>query len=557
MRNLTYLFILIITGIAFSCGNKENQSKELPSTIFRYNESAGITSLDPAFARNLENIWAVNQIFNGLVQMDDKLHVKPCIAKRWEINEDGTEYTFYLRNDVYFHDDSVFANGKGRKVTAQDFVHSFFRIVDPKVASPGAWIFNMIDFSERSNYAGFVAENDTTLKIYLSNPFPPFLGLLTMQYCSVVPHEAVEKYGYEFRNHPVGTGPFKFKTWKEGVKLILEKNPNYFEKDENGKRLPYLDGVAISFIKDEEAEFYEFMQGKLDFVSGREGMAKQEIFTTKGELKKEYQNKIDLIKGDFLNTEYLGILVDENLPIVKESPLRLKAIRQAINYGFDRDKMITFLRKNIGTPAHAGFVPRGLPSFDESKVKGYTYNPEKAKELLFEAGFPNGEGLPQITLSTTAQYLDLCEFIQHQLEEIGFKIKIDVTPAATHRELVAQSKVNFFRKSWVADYPDAENYLALFYSKNFSPKGPNYTHFKNFMFDKYYEQAIKEVNDSVRYELYQKMDKIVIEEAPVVPLYYDVAIRLKQKNVKGLGINPINLLVLKHVQKESPLAKQE
>ncbi len=555
MRNLTY-FLLFAFGMSlFSCQNKE-QKETLPANVFRYNESAGITSLDPAFARNLENIWAVNQIFNGLVQMDDKLNVKPCIAKRWEISDDGTVYTFYLRNDVYFHDSPVFPEGKGRKVTAQDFVHSFFRIVDPKVASPGAWIFNMIDFSERSNYAGFIAENDTVLKIYLTNPFPPFLGLLTMQYCSVVPHEAVEQYGYEFRKNPVGTGPFKFKVWKEGVKLILEKNSNYFETDSQGNKLPYLDGVAISFIKDEEAEFFEFMQGKLDFVSGREGMAKQEIFTTKGSLKDEYKNKIDLIKGDFLNTEYLGILVDENLPIVKDSPLKLKAIRQAINYGFDRDKMITFLRKNIGTPAHAGFVPRGLPSFNQEKVKGYTYNPEKAKELLFEAGFPNGEGLPQITLSTTAQYLDLCEFIQHQLEEIGFKIKIDVNPAATHRELVAQSKVNFFRKSWVADYPDAENYLALFYSKNFAPKGPNYTHFKNFMFDKYYELAIKEVNDSIRYDLYQKMDKIIIEEAPVVPLYYDVAIRLKQKNVKGLGINPINLLVLKKVKKQAAVENQ-
>ncbi len=280
MRNLTY-FLLFAFGISlFSCQNKE-QKETLPANVFRYNESAGITSLDPAFARNLENIWAVNQIFNGLVQMDDKLNVKPCIAKRWEISEDGTVYTFYLRNDVYFHDSPVFPAGKGRKVTAQDFVHSFFRIVDPKIASPGAWIFNMIDFSERSNHAGFIAENDTVLKIYLTNPFPPFLGLLTMQYCSVVPHEAVEQYGYEFRKNPVGTGPFKFKVWKEGVKLILEKNSNYFETDAQGNKLPYLDGVAISFIKDEEAEFFEFMQGKLDFVSGREGMAKQEIFTPK------------------------------------------------------------------------------------------------------------------------------------------------------------------------------------------------------------------------------------------------------------------------------------
>ncbi len=549
MSKLKSLVIfLIITVFLSACGGNK-KSKELENKkIFRYNESEGITSLDPAFSRNIENIWACNHLYNGLVQMDDELRVIPCIAKNWEISADGKTYTFHLRTDVRFHDHEAFEGGKGRIVTAKDFTYSFRRILDPNVASPGTWIFNNIDFTEEHNFVAFDAVNDSTFSIYLQKPFPPFLGILTMQYCSVVPHEVVDTYKNDYRNHPIGTGPFKFKMWNEGNKMVFLKNENYFEKDENGNQLPFIDGVAITFVKDEEIEFLKFLNGELDFISGREGDNKEEIFTNEGTLKKEYESKITMITHPYLNTEYLGILVDEDLDIVKKSPLRKKMIRQAINYGFDRKQMTAYLRKNIGTPATAGFIPKGLPSFNENVVKGYDYNPEKARELLYSAGYPNGEGLPEIKLFTTAQYLDLCEFIQHQLGEIGIKVKVDILPAPTHRELVARSKLNFFRKSWIADYPDAENYMALFYSKNFTPHGPNYTHFKNYFFDKLYEKAQSETNDSIRHDLYQQMDQIVIEEAPIVPLYYDEVVRLLRKNVDDLGINPVNLLTLKKVK---------
>lgn len=548
MKNLKNLFVVIVATCLIACGNQSSSDKTIGKKIFRYNESAGITSLDPAFSRNIENIWACNNLYNGLVQMDDELKIEACIANGWEISEDGKTYTFYLKNNVYFHDHELFENGKGRKVVANDFVYSFNRIIDSKVASPGAWVFNNLAFDEQHKYSPFEAINDTTLKIYLNQPFPPFLGILTMQYCSVVPHEIVDYYKNDYSSNPVGTGAFKFKMWDEGNKMVFVKNENYFEKDKEGNTLPYLDAVAITFIKDEEIEFLKFLNGELDFVSGREGSYKEEIFTADGELKAKYTDKITMLTNPYLNTEYLGILVNDELDIVANSPLKKKLVRQAINYGFNREQMISYLRKNIGTPAHSGFIPKGLPSYNEDEVKGYTYNPEKAKELLYAAGFPNGKNLPEITLFTTMGYVDLCEFIQHQLNEIGIKVKVEILQATTHRELVARSKLNFFRKSWIADYPDAENYLALFYSKNFTPHGPNYTQFKNYEFDKLYEKAIAEVNDSIRYDYYRAMDRILIEEAPVVTLYYDEVVRLIQANVDGLGINPINLLTLKNVK---------
>jgi len=374
------------------------------------------------------------------------------------------------------------------------------------------------------------------------------LSILSMQYCSVVPKEAIEHYGKDFRKFPIGTGPFKFKMWKEGVKLVFVKNHKYFEKS-GMERLPYLDAVAITFLIDKQSAFLEFVKGKLDFMSGIDASYKDELLTKRGHLNPKYQNKIKLITQPYLNTEYLGILVDTNLPLVRKNPLRLKAVRQAVNYGFDRKKMMKFLRNNIGTPGNYGIVPLGLPSFDSSRKQVYDYNPDLARKLLFDAGFPNGEGLPPITLSTTADYLDLCKYIQHQLSEIGIMIKIDVNPPAALKELKAQAKLNFFRASWIADYPDAENYLSLFYSKNFCPEGPNYTHFSNYGFDKLYELSRLEENDSIRYDLYRYMDDMIMQEAPVVVLYYDQVLRFVQKNIDGLTGNPINLLTLKKVKK--------
>jgi oligopeptide transport system substrate-binding protein len=516
-------------------------------TVFRYNESSGITSLDPAFARNQANIWAVNQLFNGLVQLDDNLKVQASIAKSWKISPDGLEYTFYLRNDVFFHPDKIFTGSHGRKVIAQDFVFSLNRLLDDKLASPGAWVLAKVRTDNKVN--AFKAINDSTLTIILKAPFPPFLGLLSMQYCSVIPHEAVEKYGADFRRHPIGTGPFKFGMWKEGVKLVLLKNEKYFESGVDG-HLPYLDAVAVTFIVDKQSAFLEFIKGNLDFVSGIDASYKDELLSSEGKLRTKYSSRINMTKQPYLNTEYLGILIDTSYTAANESPLKHKAVRQAINYGFDRGRMMRYLRNNIGMAGTAGFVPAGMPWFDQKLIGGYSYNPDKAMQLLAKAGFPGGKGLPPITLTTNASYLDLCKFIQSQLGEIGINTKIDVTPPATLREMIAQSKVNFFRGSWIADYPDAENYLSLFYTPNFCPAGPNYTHFSSASFDKLYDDCINESNDSIRGQKYMQMDRLLIEEAPVIVLYYDEVLRFSQKSISGLGSNPLNLLNLKQVKKK-------
>lgn len=538
------LFSLLFLLVLVSSCSKDNSLKD--KKVFRYNESANISSLDPAFAKDQAMIWANLQLFNGLVQLDSALNIKPSIAKSWEISQDGLTYTFILRSDVLFHNHNLF-NNKKRKVIASDFVYSFNRIVDEKIASPGAWIFNSV--VKKEGKFAFLAKNDTTFQIILKDAFSPFLGLLTMPYASVVPKEIVEHYGQDFRKNPIGTGPFYFKMWKEGVKLVLLKNENYFEKDHQGNPLPYLDAVNISFIIDKQSVFLEFVKGNIDFISGIDANYKDEVLTRKGELQEKYKNKINLITQPYLNTEYLGFLVDKTKS-PNHNPLLNKKIRQAINYGFDRKKMIKYLRNNIGLAAENGIIPKGLAGFDTNNHCGYSYNPQKAKQLLNEAGYPNGKGLPPISLATTSTYLDLCKYIQQQLNLLGFDIKIDVTPPGALREQIAQSKTMWFRGSWIADYPDAENYLSLFYSPNFCPKGPNYTHFSNKSFDLLYEKAKKETTLQKRTELYKQMDKLIMEQAPIVVLYYDQVLRFTQKNINGLSSNPMNLLILKNVKKK-------
>ena len=535
------ILFLIVVGLSLISCSKDSPLKH--HNVFRYNESKGIPTLDPAFAKNQVVIWPVNQLFNGLVQMDNELNIQPCIANRWEISNSGMQYTFYLRDDVFFHNHEKFKNGKGRKVTAHDFEYSLNRIIDPKLGSPGAWIFNNVETN------GIKALNDSTLQITLKNSFPAFLGLLSMQYCSVVPKEIVEFYGTDFRRNPIGTGPFLFKYWKEGEKLILVKNPNYFEKDTLGNSLPYLDGIAITFISDKQSEFLEFLKGNSDFISGLTNINKDELLTRNGNLRQKYQDQFQLINQPYLNTEYLGFLLDPAKIKNKTSPVLNKKVRQAINYGFDRVKMMKYLRNNIGTPAENGFIPMGLPAFNQD-LKGYSYQPEKTRQLLTEAGFPNGAGLTPIQLTTTSDYLDLCEYIQQQLSEFGIPIEIDINTGATFREMVSNSKLEFFRASWIADYPDAENYLALFYSKNHSPNGPNYTHYSNPEYDKLYEKSMKEVDDNKRYALYNQMNQLIINDAIIVPLFYDEVVLFATKNLANFTSNPMNLLNLKSVKKE-------
>ncbi len=536
LRILTALTILLLINCS---GDKKTQDTR---TVFNYNEINGVTSLDPAATNNTENIWAVNQLYNGLLEMNDSLRVMPSIARSYTISGDARIYSFDLRGDVFFHDNPCFENGKGRKVTASDFLFSFTRLYDTRISSASSLL---------SNIDRFDAVNDSLFIVRLKNPFSAFLNILTMKYFSVIPREAINRYGDDFRRNPVGTGPFKYKSWDEGQKLILVKNLAYFEHDAQGVQLPYLDAVTVSFIRDRETAFMELLNGRFDMLSGADAFNTNEVLDRKGNLRELYEEKFYLQKETYLKTDYIGMLIDNSSPQLKNSPVRIRAIRQAINYGFDRRKLTSYVRNNLGVPATSGFIPKGMRSFDTSAVKGYSYRPDKVRELLKEAGFEGGKGLPEMTLHVSDIYKEQVEFIQSQLAKNGIRINVSIEKAAVLREAVTRGEYELFKKSWVADYPDEENFLSIFYSRNFSPAGANYFHFKSEEFDRLYEEALKETDTDKKTLLYKKMDQLVTSEAPFIALYHDEVVRLVSRRVEGFGTNPMNLLKLTTVRKKS------
>jgi len=535
-RTLAVLLLCLFAA----CSNHPPGRQE--KKVFYLNLSSGnLESLDPAFSKDLYTMWTAHMVYNTLVETDEALHTVPSLARSWDISTDGLTYTFHLRSDVYFQDNPGFPGGKGRRMTAADVVYSFNRLTDPAVASSGAWVFN----GRVAQKNPFTAVNDTTLEIRLQAPFRPMIQMLSMPYCSVVPHEIADRWGKDFRTHPCGTGPFMYRYWDEGNILVLHKNARYWEKDSNGAQLPYVDAVQISFIDSKATEFLLFLQGKIDFVNGIDGSFKDLVMAKNGTVKKEFARKIKLEKSTYLNTEYLGILTDTASPLLATSPLKNRLVRQAINYGIDRARVVTYFRNGVGFPATSGFIPRGMPGYDSSGSYGYHYDPQKALQLLQQAGYPRGQGLPVIKILTPDNYVDIVNFVGTQLQDIGIQVQPEVMQPNILKQQMSRSQAVFFRAQWIADYPDAETYLAFFNSR--FPAPPNYTRFKNVRFDELYDTGMN-LPDSIRPQLYRQMDSLAMSYAPVVPLFYDQQLHFTQNRISGLTSNPMNLIDIKRVR---------
>lgn len=520
----------LFLGLIFFMGCS-NPVKVDESKVFRLNRYDNISSLDPAFARTQANNWVCNLLYNGLVKLNDDLHIVPDLAESWKISEDGKTYAFSLRTDVYFHKSNLFGKDSTRTVNAYDFEFSFKRLTNSEVGGSGNWVMN--------NVENYWAVNDSVFQIRLKEPFPPFLGLLSMKYCSVVPKEMFENGNEDFRKHPIGTGPFQFKIWEDNIKLVLRKNPLYFEKDEKGRRLPYLEAVSMSFLPEKHSEFLELIQGKVDMMADLDPSYKNEILTPDGKLNPKYSDIIDLHKYDYLSTVYLCFYLDGGNSVDIN-------LRKAINYGIDKQKMVKYMMNGAASVADGGFIPKGLPGYNPSA--GYNYQPELARDLINEYKNKNGV-LPVIQLTTVQEYADICEYIQAQLAKVGLIININVVPGPTMREGKATGKFQFFRANWGADYPDAENFLSLYYSTNFAPEGPNYSHYKNTDFDELYLESFKITDERERGKIYSKMDKLMMKSAPIVPLFYDQTSIFIRKNVKNFKMSPVKLLDLTRVYK--------
>lgn len=557
-----YLSLIGASLMMYNCnsGHKED-SQELPGGIYkggflRVNEVENFKSLYPVAIGEVNSYHIASQVYEGLVKFNTSdLTIQPCIAYKWEASEDLKTYTFHLRKGVKFHDDPCFPEGKGREVTANDFKFCFEKLCTPSSDNQQFQVTfknrvlgaNEFFEGKSKELTGVKVLNDSTLVIELVQPDPVFVQLLSMPGCFVYPKEAYEKYGQDMRIKCVGTGPFYVETLKEGEIILMKKNPNYWGKDEHGNQLPYLDGVKWTFIKEKKSEILEFKRGNLDLIY----RIPVEIFPDiMGKLEEAKKRKFEFAveSSPLLSTFYMGFNMQTN-PVLKK-----KEVRLAFNYAIDRDKIANFTIQGEGTAAKYGMVPYyetfEKEGYDYKNVGGFTYNPQLAKDLLAKAGYPNGKGFPEITLHINSGGGDrnilVADVVKKMLEEnLNIKINIQVTTFPEHIENTASGKADFFRYAWIADYPDPESFLILFYGKN-TPTSlqeksyVNMFRYVNPKFDSLFEVS-KRISDSKeRMRVLSLAEKEVMLDPPFIPIFYDDNFLLEQNNVKNIPSNAIN-----------------
>ena len=542
---LSSIGVLLFTVLGL--GGCKNVDKKSPQQIFHYNEDVSVTTLDPAFVRSQSENWIVSQIFNGLIDLDAQLQPVPALAKSWEISTNLLTYTFHLRSDVNF----CFVDKQGkvttRKMVASDVAYSLSRIADPATSSPGAWIFvGKID-SQLNRV--FIAPNDSTFVLKLVSPAASLLGLLSTNFGYVVPKEYARLDKSYLARNPVGTGPFYVRRWEDEIKLVMRKNPHYHEKDTQGVPLPYLDAINVTFVKNKQTAFMQFAAGSYDFFNGLEGSFKDELLTDQAMLKPKYAQKMKAIITPFLNTEYVGCYLGEYPG--KTNWLKDVHLRRALFYAVDKQKLVRFFRNGLGDAGDWGVVPPILNVHEKEAITEANAAWQKALAEYQQSGYAKQTNKPEIVLSTTADYLDMMVYLQETWGRLGVKIKVDIQTGGMLRQLRNEGKLMLFRGSWIADYPDAENFLACYYAPYLSPMGPNYTHFEDAQFDALYrliEAGESGQKASLRKHYIQQANQILIDQAPVIPLYYDKSIRLIQPWVQGLENDAANRLVLKRVK---------
>ncbi|MDX2128228.1 MAG: ABC transporter substrate-binding protein [Chloroherpetonaceae bacterium] len=533
---------------------------------YSYSVSIPIESLDPINISDASSITLAHQIFELLVDLDSKtLQLTPELAKSWTIEDGGTTYTFTLRDSVYFHQDNCFPQGVVRAVSAEDVKFSFERVCNPRYSPVGFYVFKDIvygatEFYEEQKAAleqgreprinevkGFEVVDRLRFRIRLNKPFGPFLMTLTNGFCYIVPKEAVLFYGENFGRHPVGTGPFMIK--EMGVKengitksILIKRNDGYWGKDEFGNSLPFLNEIRVSYIPDRGMQQAEFKKGNLLESSGLPGDIRSLWLDETGlRLSPEYQRDFRYQWVPALATEFLGLHV-------MQAPFTDVKVRQAIAFAINRELLERTELKGEGVAANFGFTPPTMPKYRASLIKGFKYDPNQAKKLLAQAGFPNGKNFPELILHIPAnseKTLRIARAIERMITEtLSIRVSIRQIEWAELNRSIESGKVAFYKQEWVADYAEPQNFLNLYYGK-LLPKNPDERSFPNMQrynspqFNSIYEKALSTPNDSLRYKLYQQAEQIAVDDASLVILTYPKEERVLHAEVRD---NPLNAM---------------
>lgn len=530
--------------------------------IYRINETGELSSMDPVRINDVTSGHVAANIYDNLVTFDANLNLRPELADSFTISPDGTQYTYHLRTDVWFHDNPCFPGGKGRKLTAADVTYSLSRVCDARTGSKNAGYFLDKVQGAREYYEataavisggnpalsavrGFAAVNDSTVRITLTQPFAPFENYPALTSMGIHPREAVDYYGSAFAQHPVGTGPFRFVRWLPDRELVLQRNPRYWRVDADGNRLPFLEGVRFSFIKDDKLQLLEFKAGNLEESYRIPNEFFGDIVDRRKQPTGDYA-RYALLHVPALSTQYYGFLNTDSV----FGDVR---VRQAFNLAVDRRRIMRYvLRGQAAGPAEHGIVPSSMPGYPHDSLRGYDFQPDRARTLLAEAGFPGGVGFPAVTLQLNAgggRNMQIAEAIQGMLKEhLNVDVRLLQVEFAQHLERIDAGKAPFYRLGWVADYPDPETFLQLWYGKLVPPAGQispiNSVRYVNSAFDAVFEQAITTTDRAQRMQLYRQAEQIALRDAPMLLILHDEDYRFLQPYVRDYPNNAMDRLQL-------------
>ena len=436
-----------------------------------------------------------------------------ALARNWEVAEDGLTFRFHLRADALFH--------HGRRVMASDVVYSFKRLLDPANASPRPWILAPLEgagaFSrgEADSVSGLWAESDSVVALRLAEPFAPFIAQLTMTAASIVPREEVERLGpNDFGQLPVGSGPFRFVSWQHDNLLVLERDRNAPAVIGGAQ----VERLEFQIVPNLSVAYEKYRAGELDLL---DALPPGQV----GLVRKRTPRELHVWPG--LSVRYLGFNLGRE-------PFRNNAaLRQAFNYAVSKEAITGVLGEGVDEVS-TGAVPPGLPGHDPD-LKGYSYDPDRARALLAEAGYPEGRGLGDITLLYNNDPVDrrVCEFVQACLSEIGVRVRLKSLEWAAFLAAIRAGEADMFRGSWIADFPDAHNFLfTMFHSANWGDPG-NYTRYSNPEVDRLLERALAEVDPELRAGIYRQVERIISGDAPWIFLYHPGQIALLKERWQG------------------------
>jgi oligopeptide transport system substrate-binding protein len=549
---------------------KEGKGERYYGGIFRLNESEYIKNLFPHNITDAYSYRVASQIYEGLFKLDDQnLQVINGLAESYEVDESGKIYTIRLKKGIYFHDDSCFPEGIGREVTAEDVKYCYTRLCSQSmnnqlfsssfkdVLKGANEYYNASAGGKIPNFevSGIQIPDDYTIRMTLVEPNSLFLVTLSMPECFIYPHEAESKYGTDMRIKTVGTGPFYLASVDEDISLILKKNEKYYGKDAFGNSLPFLDAISIQFIKDKKTELFEFRKGNLEMLYRLPTDYILDILEETGSDNVNEFQRYELQRVPEMMTQFLTFNMLD--PIFRDIN-----VRKAFSYAIDREKILDFVLNGEGfEPGYHGITPPVFVDYDIEDLQGYKLNVDSARYFLSKAGYPDGNKFPEIELLLNAEgerNTNVAVELQKQLKDnLNIEIQLTILPFAQLIEKSYQGNFRIMRTGWVADFPSAKNFLWPFYGQNLPTKSgsisyPNIARYRNIRFDALYRGALNAKSIEEANIFFKQAERVLIEDAPIIVLWYDEGYRLIRSYVKNFPNNPLQYRDFSEVYFDKP-----